>query len=856
VKARTADSIGLSAAGEQRVAQVQAVYDLAAAVARAMPPDDLYREAVTAVCTALEIERAALLVADEAGVMRFRAWQGLSEDYRAAAEGHSPWAPGDERPLPVVIEDPGDESLGELRATVEQEGIRGLAFVPLVAGGRLLGELVLCDDRPRPFGEVELRLALTIAASVAVAIEWRRLDGELRSSRDQLQAIFQHVADGITVLDRDDRFVFANDAAALMCGFESVPEMLATPTAAIMDSFRLYDADGRELTPEQLPGRRVLAGEPAAELLVRYRSRSLDGERWSKIRATPITDDQGVVRFAVSIFQDVTEERRAELEQDRLRAAEHDARADAERAVGVLARLGATAEIVLGAASLDDLLGGLLDVVRDALGSDRATILLLDGTGELVHRAAAGIDEEIARAVRIPLGEGVAGRIAATQTPLIVDDLSTVDAVSQYLRSGSLAGVPLLFAGRLLGILHVSSDATGAFDAEDLGFLKIAAERVVIGIEQTRLFEREHEIATALQRSLLPERFPRVPGLAISAVYLPAADGARVGGDWYEAFPVGDGRVLIAVGDVVGHGIGAAASMGQIRHALRAYACEDPSPARVFARLNAFLIDVAPREFCTAFCAIVDPWAGTVEFVNAGHPAPLALAQSGEARFVDGARSVPLGVLADVEYESATGSLGPGSTLLLYTDGLVERRDETLDERLELLLREVAGAGAVSLRRLPETIAAALLADGPQTDDAALLAVRLASSDELRLRLPAEPASLAVVRRALAGFLARAGASAEEIFDVQVACGEACANIVEHAYGRQPGLMRLHGSATEGTVIVSIRDTGRWKDQARARDSGRGNGLRLMRAFADEVEVRGQEPSGTEVVIVRELGTR
>lgn len=845
-----------STAGEGRARQLGVVYDLADAVSRAVPLEDLFEKAVRAACEALEVKRAALLVVDEAGVMRFRAWRGLSDGYRAVAEGHSPWARDEERPLPLVIEDVVDDdgSLGEPRAAALEEGIRALAFVPLVAGGRLAGKLVLYHDRPHSYAEPELRVAATISASVGIAIERRRMDEELRTSRDQLQAVFENVRDGITVLDRRGRFVFANEAAARLCGFDSVPAMLAAPTAAIMGSFELFDRNGRKLTPEELPGRRVLAGEPEAELLVRYRGRGQAGDRWSNVRATPIYDGAGAVRFAVSVFRDVTDERVAEIQEARLYAAEREARRDAERLVRSLARLEAIAEVALRARSLDELLSGLLHVVRDALDSDRATILLLDEAGDLVFRASVGTDEETDQTVRVPFGKGVAGRIAANQAPWIVDDLSKVEVVSRYLRaSGSLAGVPLLFGGRLLGVLHVNSDATGAFGATDLDYLKLVAERVAIGVEQTRLYEREHDVAAALQRSLLPERLPRVPGIAIAAAYLPAADGARVGGDWYDAFPVGDGRVLIVVGDVVGHGVGAAASMGQVRHALRAYAHEDSSPAGVFARLNAFLIEVASREFCTAFCAVLDPWAGSVAYVNAGHPAPLVLDPSGEARFLEGARSVPLGVMADAGYEQASDSFDPGTILFAYTDGLVERRDELLDERLGLLRQEVAGAAARPLRRLPDEIAAALLGDGSRTDDVAILAVQLASSADLRLRLPAEPASLAVVRRALAGFLTRAGASAGEVFELQVACGEACANVVEHAYGTRPGLIRLHGSIAGDTVTIGIRDTGAWRGEDRSRWQGRGHGLRLIRAFVDDVELRAQKPSGTEVVLLRRL---
>jgi anti-sigma regulatory factor (Ser/Thr protein kinase) len=202
-----------------------------------------------------------------------------------------------------------------------------------------------------------------------------------------------------------------------------------------------------------------------------------------------------------------------------------------------------------------------------------------------------------------------------------------------------------------------------------------------------------------------------------------------------------------------------------------------------------------------------------------------------------------------------TDCLEPGTILFSYTDGLVERRDEPLDRRLAVLLDEIATSAALPLRRLPEAIAAALLADGARPDDVAILAAQLTSSAELNLRLPAEPRSLAVVRRALAGFLGRAEATGDEIFELQVACGEACANVVEHAYGTRPGFIRVHGARTESGVTISVRDTGRWKDADPERGASGGHGLPLMRAFADELDIRAQQPSGTDVVIVRRLGS-
>lgn len=833
------------AAAETPAGDLRALYDLTAAAARATAVEDVYAEALRVVRSALDLDRAAVLVVDEQGVMRFRAWERLSDAYRARTDGHSPWSPDERNPMPVVIEDVAeDERLGELRDVVVAEGIGALAFVPIVGRGGLTGKFMLYSDTPRAFGDEELRLASTIAASVAVAIGRREIEAELRASRDQLRAIFSAVADGIIVFDREGRYVLANDAAATLSGFESAEEMLAATSEKVMQQFELLDEDGNPLPTEALAARRVLAGEPFAERIVRYRAVGSDVERWSDVKAAPVPGEDGEPEFAVTVFRDITAERHA-FEQS-------------ERALQRMSRLERLADIALRASTLDELLEDLVAAVRAALGSDRATMLLLGPADELVVRSAAGIDPEVAYGVRVPLGEGIAGTIAATRTPTIIDDLSAFEPVSAYLRGagGSLAGVPLVFQNRLLGVLEASSDRTSAFGREDLEYLKLAAERAAIAIEQARLFDRERDIAATLQQSLLPDRFPSLPGVSVAASYLPASDGARVGGDWYDAVALGDGRILLAIGDIVGHGIDAAAAMGQVRNALRAYGNEDPSPARIFARINELLCDTAEDLFCTAFCAVVDPWAQTVLYSDAGHPATLVLTASGEARLLEGARSTPLGAMRGARYREELESLEPGAILFAYTDGLVESRGESLDARIAALLEAATASLDVPLPRLPDAVGKKLLAEEEmREDDVAMIALRLdADPEHLRLRLPAEARSLPVVRGALDGFTRRAGASDEEVLDLKVACSEACSNVIEHAYGTRAGTFRLNVAAREGGVAISVSDSGRWRREHPRGVRRGGHGLKLMRALTDEVEIRSRTPTGTEVRMFRRLG--
>ena len=209
-------------------------------------------------------------------------------------------------------------------------------------------------------------------------------------------------------------------------------------------------------------------------------------------------------------------------------------------------------------------------------------------------------------------------------------------------------------------------------------------------ITETKQAEREHRIAETLQRSLLPDRLPEIPGVTLAARYVPATADTEVGGDWYDVVPLPDGHLGLAIGDVAGHGLRAASTMGQLRMALRAYAVEEESPAQVVSRAHQLVERMGLPDIATLVYLVFDPDSGAVRYTSAGHPPPLIVGMEGEASYLEGGLAPPLGAVAHPDFGEATAQLPGGSTLFLFTDGLVERRGVSLRDGLDHLKRTAA----------------------------------------------------------------------------------------------------------------------------------------------------------------------
>jgi PAS domain S-box-containing protein len=358
----------------------------------------------------------------------------------------------------------------------------------------------------------------------------------------------------------------------------------------------------------------------------------------------------------------------------------------------------------------------------------------------------------------------------------------------------------------------------------------------------------EQKRADVLERSFVPERLPDIPGVQLAARFIPGGAGVEVGGDWYDVLELDDGSIALVIGDVAGRGVQAAAVMAQLRNALRAYVLESHPPAAALQHLNRLAWTLDPRVMATVVYLVFDPGSGLVRLANAGHLPPLQAGPGGSTQYLDQGRSLPLGVRPATAYIEAEYVLEPGSTLLLYTDGLVERRGVLLDHGLRRLARCVS-TGHDGLEVLCDRVLRELAPAGE--DDVALLALApiQLSADRLQLTMQAEPMALRSVRRALRRWLEQGDTNDDQNREIILACNEAFANAIEHAYGPADGRVEMEVAASAHEISITVRDFGSWRE---ARGDNRGRGLALIEQVMDSVSVV-SSGEGTEIRMVRKL---
>jgi len=538
-----------------------------------------------------------------------------------------------------------------------------------------------------------------------------------------------------------------------------------------------------------------------------------------------------------------------------LQTQEQDARADAMAATKRVRDLQWITDAALPHVGLQELLDQLLNRIVSVFGADQGAILLRGDEGSRLEvRASRGVSPDLGRDFYRSIADRLAGRLALSRRPVTLERNEASGALESLLASAdmqSVLGLPLILDRQLLGVLYVGTRTRRPFSEDDAALLQLVGDRVALAVDRARLFEQERHIAETLQRSLLPEQLPQIPGMDVAVRYLPAGAGMEVGGDWFDMFELGDRRVVLAMGDVVGRGVRAAALMGKLRTSLEAYAFDGRSPQEVVERLHALMERQHRAEMATLLYVAIEPDRESAELASAGHMPLLIRGANGEARFVGRDASPPLGALPFVRFEASRVDVESGCALLLFTDGLVEVRGTSIELRLEELRRTVE-AGPSDPEALCDAVLAQMLGHEEPQDDVALLVLNVSPlpAQGFTLDLPAEPEALSSVRQALERWLSEAGTSRRDAHAIKVACGEACANAIEHAYRPGDAAFRIEASRRDSEVVITVRDFGGWREP---RGTDRGRGLPLMEALMDSIQI---DPSskGTTVQLRRRLG--
>jgi serine phosphatase RsbU (regulator of sigma subunit)/CheY-like chemotaxis protein/anti-sigma regulatory factor (Ser/Thr protein kinase) len=558
-----------------------------------------------------------------------------------------------------------------------------------------------------------------------------------------------------------------------------------------------------------------------------------------------------ILRAKVAVFVELSRERGERVRQSR-------ARAEAEAVARTVRTLQILSDAALSHLEMDGLAAELLERAATLFQADAAALLLRDENYPgLLLQSHQGAALPVPAEGRIALGAGLVGTLAAERRPALLrggevwpppPEAPAPPPLAEKTVT-SLLAVPLIASGELLGVLLLGSCAEGRFDTGDLELLTLAGDRMAIAIDHVQRFAHGRQLVETLQRSLLPGRLPHHPRLKLAARYLPSGLAPQIGGDWYDALELDSDRTAVMIGDVVGHGIRAATTMSELRNALRAFAVEGHGPGAALYQLDrVVLATIGPGMIATVLFLIIDTAAGTVTVARAGHPPPALRGTDGSVRFLETAGTLPLGIDERASATEATYPFAPGETLLLFTDGLVERRRESITLGFDRL-REALASAPDDVEEICDHVLAETVAAQVSTDDIALLAVRLLgmASGPLELTLSARPESVPLARHRLRAWLTAQVPQLDRMTrgDLEVAWSEAVTNVVRHAYGPRDETFEVSASVDESAVTMVVRDNGSWRPPRRSHG---GRGLTLMRQLCDQVLID-RRTDGTTVTM-------
>ena len=763
----------------------------------------------------------------------------------------------------------------ELASAFADEGNRALACVPLKASAMCIGTLLVTYADPQPFDERQRAELQTVADQVALALERSLLQESreqavrLTSRVDRVRAVGEamtpdhgveevagailveaaealgSVAGGIAVATRDgNRLEFISRFGVPDDQPQSVSLGSADPLSEAYRSGAAALIEGPRELRDAPPPAASLLGEPVKALLAtpisgRGRRIGVIGLRFD--REHSFSPDE--LRFVELLAQEAGEA----LERARMFEAEQRALKRAARLQEVTARLAR-------AVTTEDAARAILRGATVGVNADSAAIALASDDGQSLRLVPGTMSRGTLRLeppIEISVGDrSVLAHVYRNGRALWIPSQEIWKArfedgwASQHDLGICLYAVPIVAKGEAIGAMAVyfkrERDAPSAEDSE---LIRSFAHQAGVALERARAYEVEHEAAMTLQRNLMPEGVARAATVDADGRYLPATRGVHVGGDWYDILDRSDDTVAFAVGDIAGHGLQAAAAMGQVRSAWRALALSTTEPSAVLASLERFANGVEGAFFSTILTMLLDPATGELRYASAGHPPALVIEPDGSTRFLEGGRSVPLGLPFDLPRAQAHARLVPGSILVLYTDGLVERRDESLDRGLERLAETASRVMGQGLEDLSDALLD-LVADERHDDVALLVIGSRRPSGEFRRTFPATASELSALRADLRAWLERSGTPVETVDDVVLACTEVASNAIEHAYIGRIGDVHVVAHRQNGELELAVSDDGRWRHPRP--DDGRGRGLDLVRALVRDVDVE-QGEAGTTV---------
>ncbi len=739
------------------------------------------------------------------------------------------------------LDDVSARRLGEqIEAGSSDPTLSAMLGIPITVRGNDFGVLYLADDRPgREFSESQEGAVRALATAAAAAIDNARLFERERESAKWTKASREITT---ALLSGDPQTgplqLIVNLALELSDAEQAILLVPAEPEVPAGDVDTLVVAATAGRYASEVIGRQVpMDGSTTGGVARRGLPLITDSFQYPIEGFTDVGDRSAIVmpliadEAVLGVIAVARRPHQAAFDNDYLELVSDFARHAAIALALAAGREHALNQELAQADSVDSALIAATEELR-RLWRARRVLAVTFPTQAVPPDAAPKV---------VAVGEDVQWVDLPTQTRQALEALRDADLLTPNTSQPGTAGIAVQHPE---GVLVVWIDLTDqrAFTLEDQTLLTVLAGRLSQGLQRVHRVDQQRETALALQHAILgPADLPH--GFAVR--YQAASRPLQVGGDWYDVVDLDDGRIAMIVGDCVGHGLSAATVMGQVRSACRALLFDNPSPAAALAGMDRFAARLPGAQCATAVCAVLDPATGELVYSSAGHPPPILVHADGAAEQLTDAHTIALGLRVGRHRPEASFTMPAGSTLLLYTDGLVERRRVLLEEGISRAAALLEEQRASPLEELADHIMSQMAPSSGYQDDVALLLYRHPAP--LELDFPADVSHLASTRKALRNWLTSARLEPGQVMDVLVAAGEAVANAIEHGHRHSPGgTIKLKATALVDRVQLTIADTGSWKRPQPALDTHRGRGLMLMRGLMQDVTID-HGTSGTTV---------